>query len=657
MRRITKEIFIRDFMKEKIPMQDAVIRRVPLETLIAGTTDKETIVNAVRASLYGLVQFISPKDIGLHPELRGLAQIADIVAERVKSVEPLVADIIFSINQRAQMVDSEEYKDLAGRENLQWRSEAEPILGHGVRVCVDAGVPREAVAGGDGVHMGRTLAGDDSFSYSKTRGVFFLDQSTFLKRLIHNHRDGVRTILEIFIEHTNCGRRGQMIANHHESNDIAHLYKIVFANLLALFPEFIDSPQAVNQGLTQIMDSWTQGKMTKDGGVWAGILVKIAQRQAYKQIADGFTPVIPIEIFDKMNGNLIVGIDTIESLTHAQVLSEGGYTEKALEDLSQEGVIFSLKHEVASIKDLLSNGLKVAQGLHSFDELQNNWLVVKKSFFNVTEDLWNMYNSQDKKYDGLKKMVDKFLQQSLGPVAETLEEVDRKSGVDNITSSLMMRRHVHHLFRVLAYAWVLDTFTRGNPPGHHIEDHLATGDSAVLGVTDHLSLGQGDLQPPTVFEIATGYSVLMHSTPGQDGLPVVAMMKHDTSQPDAKSLTTEETERASADFRELLKLWPYIVVGDIVPIIAVRGKARGGVNRLALSVILSFGDIIKLAEHRDDLAKFVPASNSQGKVVNIPASMVLTAGINAGKDLRVFRAEVKKIADNFSAPEVQKKLK
>lgn len=627
-----------------------------LETSIASTTNKEVIQKAVDSSLNGLIQFVSPKDISAHPELRQLQAINQIVEKRIRSVAPLVTDIILSINERAEVVRSTAYRELVTAENIQWRNEDEPMVEHGVRVCVDAGVPREAVAGGDGVHMGRSLAGDDNFSFSATRHTFRLDQSTFLKRMIHNHRDGQRTILEILIEHTHCGRRGQMIANHHTSNEISHLYKIVFNNLTALLPEFTDDLYSAEAGLKRISESWKNGNMVKDGGAWAGILVKIAQRQAYNQIAEGFIPVIPIEIFDKMNGDLIVGVDTMKALTHPKVLAEGGYTDEALKELAQEGTVFSLEFELGSLEQFLSDKLKVKKGAYTFNDLQTKWLEVKQSFLNITDTLWALYKSEDEGTNALKEMVHKFLSLSLGPVKKSLDVVEDDSAIDGITSDLMIRRQVHHLFRVLAYAWSLDTITRGNPPGNHIEDHLATGDSAVLGVTTHLSLGQGDLQPPTVSEFITGYSVLMHSKPGHDGLPVVVVMKHDTSQPDDKSLTTEETERASADFKELLKLWPYVVVGDIVPVIAVRGKDHGGVNRLALSVILSFGDIVSLSEQRGELAKFVPASNSQGKVVSVPASEVLKAGVKAGNDLRAFRENVKQIADNFSSPEVQNRF-
>ena len=55
--------------------------------------------------------------------------------------------------------------------------------------------------------------------------------------------------------------------------------------------------------------------------------------------------VAPIEIFDKLNANLIVGADSLSALTHPIVLKEGGYTAKALDELADKGIIFSLFKE------------------------------------------------------------------------------------------------------------------------------------------------------------------------------------------------------------------------------------------------------------------------------------------------------------------------
>ena len=148
----------------------------------------------------------------------------------------------------------------------------------------------------------------------------------------------------------------------------------------------------------------------------------------------------------------------------------------------------------------------------------------------------------------------------------------------------------------------------------------------------------------------------MHSEPGEKGEPVVEVMKHDTNQSDLKPLTTEETQRAMDDYAELLKLWPYIVVGDIVPVIAIRDKNHGGISRLALSIILSFGDIVDLEARKGRLPELVPASNSAGEVVQIPASLILEAGVEAGSDLKKFRKQVREIADNFSDPVTQKRF-
>jgi hypothetical protein len=628
---------------------------IQLDTLISGSQDKEIVERAVDSFQKGFLQFIYPQEIA-RTHLKDLLKIREIVIRRIESVSPLITDILITINKRAAIIDSPEYRELITIEAQQWRSTEEPHLEHGVRACVDAGIPREAVAGSEG-HMGRSLAGDDELDFVVAKGRFSLSASTFTKRLRHNARKGVRTMLEIFVEHTGCGRRGQMIANlgtehaHEHEDNVSRLYSLVLDknNIQALVPEFSESPVKVTRALDQIQAAWEKGGMTKDGGTWAGMMVKVAQRQAYRNIGQGMTAVVPIELYDKMNGNVLVGLDTISAFTHTEVLHEGGYTASALETLVQEGLVFSLKHEVEKIHALLSAEISVHQGENTFEDLQADWLNVKTKFVSVTETLWRLsYDKNSEAGEALRVMVQKFLALSTANIGADLEKVDAEKGSNGAGSELMMRRLAHQLFRALAYAWVLDTFNRGNPPGKHMEDHLATGESAVLGVKEHLPLGQGDMQPPTVSEMITGYSVLMHSTPGEEGRPVVVVMKHDTYQADENALTTEETQRAMDDFAELLKLWPYVMVGDIVPVIAVRDKNHGGVSRLGLSVILAFGDIVDLAARKGRLADLVPASNSLGKVVQIPASLVLQAGVEAGADLKLFRKTVQQIANQYS---------
>lgn len=624
------------------------------DTLISGETDRVRIERAVRSFVAGFGEFISPPDLGKSARFAKIAELSQVIKERITRVESLIVDIIVSINERAQVLASQEYKELISQEAQQWRKGDTAELEHGIRVCVDAGVPREAVAGSEG-HMGRTLAGDDDLDYVPERNGFSLAPSALLKRLIHSARMNRRVMLEIFVEHTGCGRRGQMIANLEKDNQMARLYKLVFENLVALEVEFPDKESVVHESLKKIQQHWDSGQMVKDGGTWSGILVKIAQKQAYRDASPDLTPVVQIQIYDKKDGNEFVGIDSLQALTHPKVIEEGGYTPAALQELVKEEVIFSLRHKVESMNDLLQRELRVQKGENTFADLQKNWLMVKTKFVTTTEDLWRMYDSPDSRYDGIRSMADNFLKLSLSAVDNDLKNVDAGSAKDHVTSGLMKRRLIHQLFRSLAYSWILDTFEKGNPPGTHMEDHLATGESAVLGVKEHLPLGQGDLQPPTVDELITGYSVLMHSKPGEKGEPVVLVMKHDTHQLGSEPLTTEESQRALDDFAELLKLWPYLMVGNIVPVVAIRDKKHGGIGRLALSVPLSFKDILTQAAREGRLPNLIPASNSRGEVVRITADSILGAGVTAGKDLKAFRKAVTKLADD--ATDLQKYLR
>ena len=77
--------------------------------------------------------------------------------------------------------------------------------------------------------------------------------------------------------------------------------------------------------------------------------------------------------------------------------------------------------------------------------------------------------------------------------------------------------------------------------------------------------------------------------------------------------------------REALKLWPYMAVGDLIPVVTVRGKITGGgVDRLPYSIVANLGSIVEMNEARNRvLPDLVPALNTQGKVMQIPASAVV----------------------------------
>lgn len=612
-----------------------------LETVISGSVEQRRVDTAVGEYLRGLTKFVLPDALSADEDLSGLARIEGIVAERIGAVGPLVSSILLSINSRANTINSREYMNLVAYEEKQWRRSGDPEFEVGVRGCVDAGIPREAIIGSDG-HFGRTLAGDDSITFNPAKGRFVLKPSAFKKRLIHGGRTGKDEVLEILVEHTGCGRRGQMLANLGSDNNISRLFGVVMDNMDALVDEFEgqDNPQAINAYLRASKENWQDGSMSQDGGVWAGIWVKIAQRQAYGKVADGLNIVSPVQLYDKHDGNLFAGLDDIKVIGNPISIKSGGFTEEALKQLAEDGDIFSMRHTVEQMEDLLSVNLQITKGESTFQDLQTDWLNTKRKFVTVTGKLWEMYQSKDQQFEPVREMVTDF--------------IDKSFHGKSVTEA-MRRRLTHQLFRAFAYAWTLDTFGRGNLPGQHIEDHLATGESAVLGVKEHLPLGQGDLQPPSAAEFFTGRSVLLHSSPGHAGEPIVVMMKHDTDRPDNQPMSTEETQRATDDTKELLKLWPYLVVGDIVPVVVIRGKNHGGVSRLALSIMLNFGDITDL-QASGLLPEFVPAATSKGEVVMVPALEVLSAGIKAGRDLKTFRAATVMIADRYDNSQVQARM-
>ncbi len=128
----------------------------------------------------------------------------------------------------------------------------------------------------------------------------------------------------------------------------------------------------------------------------------------------------------------------------------------------------------------------------------------------------------------------------------------------------------------------------------------------------------------------------------------------DTDRPGNKPMSTEETNVAFDDLHEFLKLWPYFLVGDMIPILMVRGKHTGGVSRLGFSIIRSLGDMtVLLEQEQSPLPHFVPANNSHGEVVLVPARKVVEMGIQAGSDLKKFRSLLPTLADDHSDPAIQ----
>lgn len=593
-------------------------------TTIHGTIDRKIISDAVVHYLKGLLSFVSPTYLSdsKHKLFAEAGSLKNIVEKRYVGISEQIVDILASINKRAITILSSDYKNLANLEQELWLQGEKLDFEVGIRACVDAGLTREAVAGTGG-HLGRSLAGDDDLIYVPEIGEFRLTQSVMKKKLIHAGRGGRREFLEILIEHTGCGRRAQMMANLDSHSDVTKNFEVVFQHLECIVKD--------RSTLEMIRKIWPS-KMKKDGGAWAGIWVKKAQCQAYRGIEETELT-IPILLYDKMDGNVWVGIDQDEVLMDPLVIKGGGYTKEVLGELAVNGKIWCLKNEMRNWGSILDN-LTINKGQYTFIDLQHNWLEVKKKLIQICAEMWE-------RIDQLESSLTKFVEHS---------------GMSGARKSIR-RRYIHQLFRMFAYLWVLDTELRGNMPGKHMEDHLASGESAVLGVKEHLPLGQGGLQVPTATEFFTGRSVLLHSTPGKEGKPIVILMKHDTSESDQDPLSGEETQRAMDDFAEVLKLWPYIVVGDLVPVVVVRNKKYMGISRLALSVVLAFGDIVQLAANAGSLPDIVPASNSRGEVVLVPATEILRVGIEADELLPKFRDLVTQVADNYSNDTVQLSLR
>lgn len=620
-----------------------------LETIIASATEVRTIQTATKSYLNCIAKLAYPARIKSDPQkvtpaLASMEGLRETFHNRLKQSMPLVVEIIGEVNQRTAALRDLEFKELSRRDDATWNifPEKKPPI-YGTLACVDKGIPVEAVMGLKG-EMGRTLAGDINIRFIPSKKSFVAVESALTKRLIHLSRQegGDIDLVEPMIVHTICGRMGQLLANEFGGKNMPSLAD-VFNHLDFLSDSFKGDSKSNMQLILEIKKMWASLDRSNstvqapDGGLYASVIMKIAERQGLMQSLEGQFKhkILPIEIYDKNNGDLIVGMDNLDILTDPGVLEAKGFTKEVLSDLTSRGKLFSIGAHRDEIERLLKVHSEVPQGKHDYLELQTDWLNVQGSLVGVTETLWKLY---DAKNEEITNMVGRYI---------------KAMNIDKLTSNKnRTRRLIHHLFHTIAYAYVLDTFNRGNLPGKHIEDHLAIGDHEI-GAKTHMALGQGDLSRPNAIEILTGYSVLLHSKPGKDKSPVVVMIKLDTDRTGDQPISTEETNTAIEDFREFLKLWPYFLVGDLIPILAIREKDKGGISRLAQSVILAFGDIDDLYEGFE-LPRFVPASTSSGEVVLVPADEVLRAGMKAGEDLGEFRRLVKIEADHHNIIDVQK---
>lgn len=627
-----------------------------LETIIGSTPEKNIIAPAVTAYLQQLEAVVYPIHLpGELPSLPGIDvhQLRPIFEERVAMVTDITSDIISEINQRSAEINGPAFQQLVLVDRAMWQTtKATKTVLFGILGCVDKGIPQEAVVGVDG-NFGRTLAGDIDIYYLPPFHEFRTPESALVKRLIHLGRQGKQIVLEVLLEHTVCGRRGQILKNEGGTKDIPRIQKVI-DHIDALANEFGGTPATLDEQLASIRMNWAgydrkgTAVLAPDGGIWAGIIYKIAQRQALtNEDISRFTHLFsPIELYDKRNGNIFAGLDAIEVLTDPRVLQAGGYTDQILETLAREGTIFSLAPYLPIIETMLQKTSKVPRGAASYKDLQENWLDAFGQLETITGALWDMYRTDSPEYTIIQEMVHAYVAAATGKMRMRQNQPELYDVVRD--------RLIHHMFHVAAYAYLLDTLDQGHPPGiHHIEDHLATGDHEI-GTKRHLALGQGDLERPSATEIYTGYTVLLHSIPGKNHEPVVIMIKLDTDRPSTDPLSTEESNVAAQDFREFLNLWPYLLVGDIIPILAIRDKKEGGVSRLGGSVVLSFQNIVSLLEREvNRLPPYVPATTTTGEVVFVPAVDVLKLGIATASDLGAFRDQMQDVADVYANPAVQ----
>jgi hypothetical protein len=612
----------------------------PLDTIIDGTTDASTIANAVTSYMEGLSHLAFPPDLNdaLNTPL-DVAPLKNIFANHANAAAKTTKEIIMEINKRGKLFDSSRFRTLLKKDESLWRRNTyeSPVVG--ALACVDKGVPAEAILGLNVSSLGRVLGGDIEFSYIRSKNKFSPTSSALIKRLIHSGRQGHATVIELLIEHTNCGRRAQILANEGIRSRIPTL-GYIFTHIDALATDIVGDTDK----LPQITAFWRglprrgASVIMSDAGLYAGIVQKIAQRQALRQLSEYITIISPIEVYEKDSGNLYAGLDSADILTDAEVLHAKGFTKAVLRSLADQHKIFSLENHCGKLFSLLETSIG-KKGSYTYAQFQRHWSQGMEDMHRVVTMLWKAFDDAD---PSVSRCVHAYF---------SAWRHDRPLD----TSSVTDRRIVHHLFYATAYAYLLDTFAHGHEPGlHHIEQYLATGDHEI-GTKPLIALGQGDLDRPDATEMYTGYSVLLHSAPGQTGSPIPVIIKLDTERSGHQAMSTEETNVALDDLKEFFRLWPYFLMGDMIPILMVRGKTKGGVSRLGLSVLQSFGDIATLYQQTPQiLPHFVPAANSRNEVVLVPAVDILDQGLGAKGKLKAFRTRMTQLADRYSDASIQR---
>jgi len=637
--------------------------------IIAGSIKREPIDKATLAFFNGMKRLLFPsvKHIVGVIDFQKISKLKKAWLGHINQVQPQVVDIIEEINKRARVKNRDDYKTLIKRDMAQWIGgngrfwKAARGLLVGFRGCVDGGLTDEAIAGYD-AKFGRSLAGDDEIVFLDKDKRWCLRPNAVKKILLDQGVKGGASLLGL-IEHLGCGRRDQMRRNLQADNEIARLFGDVISNISSLEPEFEGGGKKAAKALRKMLRMWKETdaktgvtRMVEDKGVWIGILAKIAQRQAYREMRDLKRTIIPVELYDKRDGNVFVGIDNYRVLTHKLVSENGGYTDDVLEELVDEGLIFSLKHEVSKLDGLLSKrlSLKVKKGARTFENLQENWLSTREKFTDVTGELWHLFESDSKDKDVLsfKALVLRFVKLSFQQVSHDFE------ALDSDIKEVLKRRQIHHLFQMLAYAWTLDTFSeKGNPPGTAHLEKYGVARSGEFGVKKYMGLAQGEIDEPRAIEMLTTREVLLHSKLIEKEEPVIYFWQLDTDRGDIPPISGTEGAAVRRDIEELLKLWPYIVIGDIVPVIQIISKDHDGVSKLALSSILEFEDLNVYAQIEGGLPELVPAANSKDEVVLIPAMDIIDLGLKTKGNLIRFREELRELADELSNKAIQRRLR
>lgn len=617
-----------------------------LETVIDGSTERGLVEKAVNGYSGGLKDFLTIKgrlarDLGIHPD--DITLLEQTTAQEVDRAAEYTTDVVLELNERYRDKRSERYKELQKRDKSLWNKKGHAVE-EGVMLCVDQGLVTEVYP--PDTLMGRSLAGNTAKQFIELENRFVMDTTFMKKALIHEQRQqeldgGIQSI----VVHTGCGRVGQMLGNTHNPDNFIPSFNPYFDHVDALTPEFSGDSAEVHTKLQKLKAYWKDRRPDTgtlpitDEGRLAAVLQKVAKRQALKREIDVIPTEMPIKLIDKRDLNVFTGLDNIDNITDEKVLQAGGYTDSVLDELVNEGRVFSLRHRATEIYSLLEQG-NIRKGSRTYQELQEDWLTVQEELVDVTSNLWDLYDSDSPQAAPLKNAVDHYLS-SIGKTNHI--------EVTPAVAETMQRRLVHDLFHITAYTYLLNTFEKGNDPGHHMEGHLETGNPDE-GAKKKLGLGQGELDEVNALNVFTEYAVLNHSTPGETGAPVPALLRLDTERPSTERMTMEETVYAQSVLRECLKLWPYMLVGDIIPFLVVRAKQEGGnagISRMPLSTLKTF-DNMSICYERGDLPKYTPAANSHGEVVLVPASAIVKARVDClkqGGGLKEFRHDLLQVAD------------